>query len=54
MRYSLMTTASCLLLIGCNSSDQTVTTPKDNTVTPNPATVRLHVDGFKKSKSGAT
>lgn len=45
------------LLVGCGtpveSTPQTVAADK-KTGTPDTKTVTLHIDGFKKSKSGAT
>ncbi len=59
MRSSTFTTAALLvafLLVGCNNS----TTPKIEqaekvkTIKPDWKLVTLHIDGFKKSKSGGT
>ena len=53
MRSSILTTAGLLLMffvVGCSTS----TAPKDEPTDAEWTLVTLHIDGFTKTKSGAT
>lgn len=47
---------SMILVIGCGPDESTpdASSTDSASVVSNQATVRIHIDGFKKSKSGAT